>query len=109
LALVRLQRADAEAAKLYEEFVVSFQAEDEGGLKTFVRGEVVEPGSRPSDAKSSKGGKYVPSFVPPGMAEAMAAKSSRKDDPKAMFLPPSSKPDKGKPRAIDMVLEEMKR
>ena len=42
-----MQRADAEAAKLYEEFVVSFQAEDEGGLKTFVRGEVVEPGSRP--------------------------------------------------------------
>jgi hypothetical protein len=49
----------------------------------------------------------VPSFVPPGMAEALAAKGKGKD-PKAMFLPPA-KPEKGKPRAIDMVLEEMKR
>jgi hypothetical protein len=35
-----VQRADLESAKLYEEFVVSFQGDDEGGLKTFVRGEV---------------------------------------------------------------------
>ena len=72
------QRADAEAAKLYEEFVESFQAEEEpGGVKAFVRGEIVEPGTRLSDAKSSKGGKYVPSFLPPGMAEAMGNKGGK--------------------------------
>jgi len=46
-----LQKADAEAAKLYEDFVESF-AEDpaEKGPKAFVRGEVIQPGQRPSDS-----------------------------------------------------------
>eukprot|EP00240_Pyramimonas_obovata_P002804 CAMPEP_0118921002 /NCGR_PEP_ID=MMETSP1169-20130426/411_1 /TAXON_ID=36882 /ORGANISM="Pyramimonas obovata, Strain CCMP722" /LENGTH=760 /DNA_ID=CAMNT_0006861649 /DNA_START=161 /DNA_END=2439 /DNA_ORIENTATION=+ len=106
------RRADEEAAKLYEEFVESFKAEDEstGGIKAFVRGEVVEPGTRVGETKSgSKGGKYVPSFIPPGMAEAMANRGKpKKDDKKDLFsLPPKS--DKSKPRHIDMVLEEMKR
>ena len=46
-----LQKADAEAAKLYEDFVESF-AEDpaEKGPKAFVRGEVIQPGQRPADS-----------------------------------------------------------
>ena len=46
-----LQKADAEAAKLYEDFVESF-AEDpaDKGPKAFVRGEVIQPGQRPSDS-----------------------------------------------------------
>jgi len=46
-----VQKADAEAAKLYEDFVESF-AEDpaEKGPKAFVRGEVIQPGQRPSDS-----------------------------------------------------------
>ncbi len=45
-----LQREALEAAKLYEDFVESF-AEDpaEKGPKAFVRGEVIQPGQRPSD------------------------------------------------------------
>ena len=58
---------------------------------------------------ASKGGKYVPSFIPPGMAEAIAGgRGKKKEDKKDLFsLPP--KADKSKPRHIDMVLEEMKR
>lgn len=45
-----LQKEALEAAKLYEDFVESF-AEDpaEKGPKAFVRGEVIQPGQRPSD------------------------------------------------------------
>mmetsp|Transcript_3799 Transcript_3799/g.6509 ORF Transcript_3799/g.6509 Transcript_3799/m.6509 type:complete len:840 (+) Transcript_3799:199-2718(+) len=106
------KRADEEAAKLYEEFVESFKADEEntGGIKAFVRGEIVEPGTRVGEVKkgSQKGGKYVPSFIPPGMADVMANKGKPKEDKKDLFsLPP--KVDKSKPRHIDMVLEEMKR
>jgi hypothetical protein len=48
-----LQRADEEAAKVYEDFVESFKGDDpgrDGGVKTFVRGGVVAPGSRSHDA-----------------------------------------------------------
>jgi hypothetical protein len=49
-----VQKADEEAAKVYEEFVESFKGDDapgsEGGVKAFVRGGVVAPGSRSHDA-----------------------------------------------------------
>eukprot|EP00854_Cymbomonas_tetramitiformis_P014233 gene14233-16837_t len=96
---------------MYDEFVESFKAEDENttGIKTFVRGETVQPGSRPDQSKEGpqKGGKYVPSFMPPGMAEALSGKNS-KEAGKASFST-GTKLDKKAPRAIDMVLEEMKR
>lgn len=48
------RKADEEAAKVYEEFVESFKGDDapgkEGGVKAFVRGGVVAPGSRSHDA-----------------------------------------------------------
>lgn len=53
--LLRSQRQEEEAAALYEGFVASFDA-DEGGLKTFVRGGTVLPGSAPG------GGASVASF-----------------------------------------------
>lgn len=45
------QKEADEAAKLYEDFVESF-AEDpaEKGPKAFVRGEVIQPGQRPTDS-----------------------------------------------------------
>ena len=48
---ILLQKEALEAAKLYEDFVESF-AEDpaEKGPKAFVRGEVIQPGQRPSDS-----------------------------------------------------------
>lgn len=48
------QKADEEAAKVYEEFVESFAGDDgggrDGGVKAFVRGGIVAPGSRSHDA-----------------------------------------------------------
>lgn len=50
-----LQKEAADAAKLYEDFVESF-AEDpaEKGPKAFVRGEVIQPGQRPSDLGTAR-------------------------------------------------------
>lgn len=47
------QKADEEAAKVYEDFVESFKGDEgpkDGGVKAFVRGGVVAPGSRSTDA-----------------------------------------------------------
>jgi hypothetical protein len=47
-----LQKADEEAAKVYEEFVESFSSdptEDGRGVKAFVRGGTVMPGSSAHD------------------------------------------------------------
>ena len=48
-----MQRADAEAAKVYEEFVDSF-AEDTDD-KSFVRGGTIQPGSAPTGVHNSDG------------------------------------------------------
>ena len=84
-----MQRDDEEAAKVYEEFVKDFGGgDDEPGKKVFVRGGVIQPGQSGSATaahgsasadKPALGGKrhYVPSFVPPPMADASAEK---KDD-----------------------------
>lgn len=49
-----MQKADEEAAKVYEEFVESFKGDEGGGqdgnVKAFVRGGVVAPGSRSHEA-----------------------------------------------------------
>jgi hypothetical protein len=53
------QKADEEAAKVYEEFVESFKGDDGGpgrdggGVKAFVRGGVVAPGSRSHEASGA--------------------------------------------------------
>lgn len=48
------QKADEEAAKVYEEFVESFKGDEgpgrDSGVKAFVRGGVVAPGSRSHEA-----------------------------------------------------------
>lgn len=48
------RKADEEAAKVYEEFVESFKGDEgpgrDSGVKTFVRGGVVAPGSRSHEA-----------------------------------------------------------
>jgi hypothetical protein len=45
------QRAEAEAAKLYEDFVESF-GEGDDDEKSFVKGEAIQPGSSQSMHKS---------------------------------------------------------
>ncbi|GIL64797.1 hypothetical protein Vafri_18665, partial [Volvox africanus] len=75
----RKRKADEDAARIYEEFVESFKAEDEPakrGGAGFVRGGTVLPGSKPTDApapvglSSKKSTKYVPSFLPPSALDA---------------------------------------
>lgn len=43
-----MQRADAEAAKLYQEFEQFFGDSRDGDSKSFVRGGTIQPGSRPN-------------------------------------------------------------
>ncbi len=54
------QRADEEAARLYEEFVQSFKADDTPGGKAFVRGGTINPSERPKpDSESDPRGRHV--------------------------------------------------
>ncbi|GLJ40910.1 hypothetical protein SUGI_0846280 [Cryptomeria japonica] len=53
------KRADEEAARLYEEFVESFKADDVPGVKAFVRGGTINPDDRSEagiEGMSSKDG-----------------------------------------------------
>ncbi|KAH9625865.1 hypothetical protein KSS87_008003 [Heliosperma pusillum] len=73
------KRAEDETARLYEEFIESFQGEDAPGSKAFVRGGLINPNekakadseggnSKDGVSGSKKGSRYVPSFLPPPMA-----------------------------------------
>lgn len=53
-ALIDLQRADEDAARLYEEFVESFKAEDGPGAKAFVRGGTINPDDRGSSLSKDR-------------------------------------------------------
>ncbi|KAG6739199.1 hypothetical protein POTOM_056788 [Populus tomentosa] len=75
----RKKRAEDETARLYAEFVESFQGDNAPGSKTFVRGGTINPneklkidskGEKSKDGVSvpKKGSRYVPSFIPPPMA-----------------------------------------
>ncbi|KAK9825189.1 hypothetical protein WJX81_005170 [Elliptochloris bilobata] len=126
------RRADAEAAKLYEEFVQSFGdgGEGEGGgaaPRAFVRGGTIQPGSSAAAAvaaaavagASAKRGRYVPSFLPPAMAAAAAAAAPVLSTPRPALLvaamperepaPASGGSARGKVRNIDVVLENLKK
>ena len=50
-----IQRADEEAARLYEEFVESFKAEEGPGGKKFVRGGIINPDDHDTAAPSARG------------------------------------------------------
>ncbi|KAL4450080.1 hypothetical protein ABPG77_010749 [Micractinium sp. CCAP 211/92] len=152
----RKRRDEEEAAKVYEDFVKEFggdgpepprpgagRGRGSGPLPpaAFVRGGTVRPGQPPPDAPPpitggpaappgrKPGGRYIPSFMPPGMAAAMekadgkggepdkgegkggsgsdgGGAASKSDEP-VFHLPGSS--SKGKPRAIDALLANLKR
>lgn len=164
-----VQRDDAEAAKVYEDFVKEFGGDGDdqpqkrgpgggrpgsgggavGGVP-FLRGGTVRPGQPPASGPGpgsgsaggsagppgkKPGGRYIPSFMPPGMAAAMgkgggsdgeappsakdeggaaggaaaaaAAATAPKQEESVFHLPGSS--SKGKPRAIDALLANLKR
>ncbi|KAL1552537.1 Protein rrc1, variant 2 [Salvia divinorum] len=109
------KRAEDETARLYQEFVESFQADNTPGSKAFVRGGTINPneklkndsiGGNSKDEGSGikKGSRYVPSFIPPPMAtkgKEYEKKSIQKEEkPKER--------EKGKSRNIDHFMEELK-
>eukprot|EP00250_Pteridium_aquilinum_P005238 c15365_g1_i1 orf=672-3917(-) len=125
------KRADEDAARLYEEFVESFKAEDGPGGKAFVRGGMINPedrdnsnskerasanersknegaGSKEGSSGSKKpGSRYVPSFIPPGLA---AVVNSAKEPEKKLQKEEEKRKerDRTKARNIDHFMEELK-
>lgn len=104
------KRAEDETARLYAEFLESFQGDDAPGLKAFVRGgtvneEKVKPdtgGNSKDVSGSKKGSRYVPSFIPPPMATKGKEHEKQKEEER------SKEKGKGKPRNIDYFMEELK-
>uniref|UniRef100_A0A3Q7FEM6 Protein RRC1-like n=1 Tax=Solanum lycopersicum TaxID=4081 RepID=A0A3Q7FEM6_SOLLC len=107
------KRAEDETARLYQEFVESFQADSTPGSKAFVRGGTINPndklkmdsqGGNSKDEGSGlkKGSRYVPSFLPPPMAT-----KGRDHEKKQKEDKPREK-EKGKARNIDNFMEELK-
>ncbi|XP_012065817.1 protein RRC1 isoform X2 [Jatropha curcas] len=108
------KREDDETARLYAEFVESFQGDNAPGSKAFVRGGTINPnekvkpeseGEKSKDGVSGpkKGSRYVPSFLPP----PMAVKGKEKESEKKEEERPKEK-EKGKTRNIDHFMEELK-
>ncbi|KAH7416576.1 hypothetical protein KP509_14G097400 [Ceratopteris richardii] len=122
------KRADEDAARLYEEFVESFKADDGPGAKAFVRGGIINPDSRDdnqskersstserskaegagskegSSGSKKPGSRYVPSFIPPGLAALVnsSKEPEKKEEEKRKDR------DRNKPRNIDHFMEELK-
>lgn len=107
------KRTEDETARLYAEFLESFQGEDTPGSKTFVRGGTIDPngkakadseGAKSKDGVSvpKKGSRYVPSFLPPPSTSRGRESERKKEDER-----PKEK-EKGKSRNIDHFMEELK-
>ncbi|PSS17718.1 hypothetical protein CEY00_Acc12404 [Actinidia chinensis var. chinensis] len=106
------KRADDETARLYQEFVESFQG-DNAGPKAFVRGGTINPNERlKNDSEggnskdgvsgSKKGSRYVPSFLPPPSTKGKEYEKKEEEKPK------EKEREKGKSRNIDHFMEELK-
>uniref|UniRef100_A0A6N2KIM9 RRM domain-containing protein n=1 Tax=Salix viminalis TaxID=40686 RepID=A0A6N2KIM9_SALVM len=119
----RKKRAEDETARLYAEFVESFQGDNAPGSKTFVRGGTINPNEKlKSDSKGEKSKRdgylfqrrevevylqyyfcrYVPSFIPPPMASKGKEPEKKREEER-----PKDK-EKGKTRNIDHFMEELK-
>eukprot|EP01018_Ginkgo_biloba_P033999 Gb_18824 [translate_table: standard] len=110
------KRADEEAARLYEEFVESFKADDVPGGKAFVRGGTINPdergktenegiSSKDGASGTKKGSRYIPSFIPPGLA---ATNNKQKDAEKKKEEEKPKDRERSKSRNIDHFMEELK-
>ncbi|KAF2287287.1 hypothetical protein GH714_039545 [Hevea brasiliensis] len=112
-----MKREDDETARLYAEFVESFQGDNTPGSKAFVRGGTINPNERvktDSEGEKSKdgvsgpkkGSRYVPSFLPPPMA--VKGKESEKKKEEERPKEKEKEKEKGKARNIDHFMEELK-
>ncbi|KAJ0029851.1 hypothetical protein Pint_12523 [Pistacia integerrima] len=108
------KRAEDETARLYAEFVESFQGDSAPGSKSFVRGGTINPNDKLKDSEGEKskdgvsvpkkGSRYVPSFIPP----PLAAKGKESEKKKEEDRPKEKEKEKGKSRNIDHFMEELK-
>ncbi|OWM86814.1 hypothetical protein CDL15_Pgr015850 [Punica granatum] len=107
------KRAEDETARLYAEFVESFQGDNAPGSKTFVRGGTINPnekvkadaeGEKSKDGLSvpKKGSRYVPSFIPPPFSTKGKESEKKKEEERV------KEKEKGKTRNIDHFMEELK-
>ncbi|KAK4747079.1 hypothetical protein SAY87_026116 [Trapa incisa] len=107
------KRAADETARLYAEFVESFQGDNAPGSKTFVRGGTINPtdklktdseGEKSKDGLSvpKKGSRYVPSFIPPPFSTKGKESEKKKEEERV------KEKEKGKTRNIDHFMEELK-
>ncbi|VVB13989.1 unnamed protein product [Arabis nemorensis] len=107
-----MQRAEDETARLYQEFVESF--EGDSAAKTFVRGGTINPNdkskpdsegekSRDLGSISKKGSRYVPSFLPPSLASKNKEPENKREEKR------SKEREKAKTLNIDHFMEELKR
>ncbi|XP_068645038.1 protein RRC1-like [Aristolochia californica] len=107
------KRAEDETARLYAEFVESFQGDNAPGSKAFVRGGTINPNerlkadsgggnSKEGVSVPKKGTRYVPSFIPPPMGAKGRDSEKKKEEEK-----PKER-EKGKSRNIDHFMEELK-
>ncbi|KAI4381005.1 hypothetical protein MLD38_007124 [Melastoma candidum] len=107
------KRAEDETARLYAEFVESFQGDNTPGSKPFVRGGTINPSDKPKNdsegekskdgmSGSKKGSRYVPSFIPPPLSSKGREPERKKEEEKG------KEREKGKSRNIDHFMEELK-
>ncbi|XWS26145.1 hypothetical protein CRYUN_Cryun26dG0005700 [Craigia yunnanensis] len=106
------KRAEDETARLYQEFVASFQGDNTPGSKAFVRGGTINPDEKlKADSEEKLHGDdsdilipalYVPSFIPPPLA-AKGKESEKKKEEERL-----KEKEKGKSRNIDHFMEELK-
>ncbi|CAL9229878.1 unnamed protein product [Arabidopsis halleri] len=99
------KRAEDETARLYQEFVESFQGDN--AAKTFVRGGTINPNDKlkhdsQEDYLPCNFCTYVPSFLPPPLASKGKEPENKREEER------SKERENGKTRNIDHFMEELK-
>jgi U2-associated protein SR140 len=112
---LKRKRHAEEAAKLYDEFAASFEADKKPRGMNFVSAGTQAAGSRPGEEVADDGRReaYVPPNAPPAVAEASEAiartlETASTSTPMGTgSMKPSGGGKAGKPRAIDALMGEM--
>ena len=112
---LKRKRHAEEAAKLYDEFAASFEADKKPRGMNFVSAGTQAAGSRPGEDVSDDGRReaYVPPLAPPAVAEASEATARTRETASTSTpmgsgsMTPSGGGKAAKPRAIDALMGEM--
>ena len=112
---LKRKRHAEEAAKLYDDFAASFEADKRPRGINFVSAGTQASGSHPGEDVFDDGRRerYVPPIAPPGVTEASEATARTSETPSTSArigsgsMKPSGSGSGAKPRAIDALLGEM--